>query len=71
MSRPTAQWLLQMNEFYITVVTPGGSQPSSADLLAQFPSRETTPLHEHLTDKKICSVETEEWGLTFDGSSTH
>lgn len=56
-----------MNEFDITVVT----FRALSDLLAQFPSRKYEPLHEARPDEEICSVETEEWSLTFDDSSIH
>lgn len=49
------QWLLQLNEFDITVVTLRGSQ-SLYDLLVQFFSRECKPLHKELACKEIYSV---------------
>lgn len=39
--------------------------------MAKFPSVKHEHLHEDLPDKEICSLETEEWRLAFDGSSTH
>lgn len=72
MSGCTARWLLLLNEFDITIVTPRElrSQPL-LDLLAQFYSRECKFLHENLPCKEICSVKTREWRIGFNGSSTY
>lgn len=61
-----------MNEFDIAVVSLKGlCIQALSDLLEQFPSESYEPWHEDLPNEEICSVETEEWRLTFDGSSTH
>lgn len=40
------------------------------DSLAWFPSRESDPLRENLP-LVLCFVETGDWRLAFEGSSTH
>lgn len=64
MSGRIAQWLLQLNEFDINVITPQGLRSQALfDLIAQFPSEKCEPLHEKLPCEEICFVETKEWRL--------
>lgn len=62
MSRCVARWLLQLNEFDITVVISRGlGSQALSDVLAQFSSEECEPLHEDLSWEEIC----------LDASPTH
>lgn len=77
LSRPvmlgrTARWLLQLNEYDITVVNLKKLRNQAlSDLIAQFSSGKCEPLYEELPGEEICSLETKVWRLAFDGSSTH
>lgn len=61
-----------MNKFDITIVSPKGlcSQPLP-NLLVQLPSEGYEHLHEDLHGEEMCSAESDEWPLAFDGYSTY
>lgn len=62
MSGRTAKWVLQLSEFDITITAPRGlGSQDLSNLLVQFP----------ILGKEVVSVDTDEWHLTFHGSSTH
>lgn len=72
MSIRIALWLLQLNEFDITVVAPKELQILALlDLFASLPSRECEALNENLPCEEICFVKTGECRLAFNNSSTH
>lgn len=72
MSGRTARWLLKLNEHDITVINPKKLRSQAlADLIAQFLSEKCEPLYEEVPGEEICSLETKEWCLSLDGSSTY
>lgn len=71
MSGRTARQILQLNEYDIIVIIPKKLRSQAlSDLIAQFPSEKCEPPHEELSCEKLCSVDTKEWRLAFNGSST-
>lgn len=55
----TARWLLQLNEFGITIATPRGLQSQALlDLLAQFLAGGYELLHEELPGEEVCPTDT-------------
>lgn len=63
MSKRIILWLLQLNKFNTTVVTPKGSISQALLDLVQFSSRKCEALHKDLSYKKVCFVEAREWCL--------
>ena len=67
-----AQWLVLLSQYNIGIRTPKAVKSQAiADLLAQFPRKEESPLSEEIPGEvAVTEIPGKKWTMRFDGSAT-